>query len=250
MILRRLADAIREQNWFTVVLEILIVVIGILIGLQVDDWNQQRKDRALEQQYLDRLHTDAITAVRRQRDARNWNEERIRTQMVVLEALRSGVLTDDQSEDFSVGLAHAGSHNPLIWQWGSVEELYSTGNIRLIRDSELRDLISATETSYQRSGEIISGANQQIHISRGQISRQFDPVEYGYSTGEPTLVNFDFDALAADDEFVAAFSNLHLNSMRIYSFAEGHLATLIELEIGIERARGLESDMDNEDSQR
>jgi len=42
MILRKLADAIRQQNWFTVVLEILIVVIGILIGLQVDGWNERR----------------------------------------------------------------------------------------------------------------------------------------------------------------------------------------------------------------
>ena len=37
MILRRLAEAIRDQSWFTVVLEIMIVVIGILAGLQVDD---------------------------------------------------------------------------------------------------------------------------------------------------------------------------------------------------------------------
>ena len=249
MILRNLADAIREQNWFTVALEIQIVVIGILIGLQVDDWNEQRKDRALGQQYLDRLHTDAITAVRRQRDTEEWNEERTRTQTVVLAALRSGILTDDQRDDFSVGLTHAGSHNPLIWQWGTVEELYSTGNIRLIRDSELRDLMSATETSYQRSHEIINGANQQIHISRGQISPRFDLVEYGYWPGDQALVNFDFDALAADEEFVAAFSNLNLNSMRIYGLAEGHLDSLIKFEAGIERARGLEPRMDEEDSQ-
>ena len=38
MILRRLADAIRDQSWFTVALEIMIVVIGIFIGLQVDGW--------------------------------------------------------------------------------------------------------------------------------------------------------------------------------------------------------------------
>lgn len=42
MILRRLAQAIREQNWFEVVLEIVIVVIGILVGLQVNDWDQSR----------------------------------------------------------------------------------------------------------------------------------------------------------------------------------------------------------------
>jgi hypothetical protein len=52
MILRRLSHAIREQNWFTVVLELTIVVIGIFIGLQVDDWNQQRLGRASDQRAL------------------------------------------------------------------------------------------------------------------------------------------------------------------------------------------------------
>ena len=39
MILRKLAAAMKEQNWVTVVLEILIVVVGIFVGLQVDGWN-------------------------------------------------------------------------------------------------------------------------------------------------------------------------------------------------------------------
>ena len=42
MILRRLAESIRKQEWFTVVLEVLIVVVGIFIGLQVDEWNRAR----------------------------------------------------------------------------------------------------------------------------------------------------------------------------------------------------------------
>jgi hypothetical protein len=55
MILKRMAKAIRTQNWFTVLLEILIVVIGILIGLQVDDWNEHRKERVAERDYVERL---------------------------------------------------------------------------------------------------------------------------------------------------------------------------------------------------
>jgi hypothetical protein len=58
MILRRLAEAIREQNWFTAVLEILIVVVGLFIGLQLDDWNQRRIDRAHEAIYLQELLED------------------------------------------------------------------------------------------------------------------------------------------------------------------------------------------------
>ena len=38
--------------------EILLVVIGILIALQIDNWNESRKDRMAEQAYLSRLKED------------------------------------------------------------------------------------------------------------------------------------------------------------------------------------------------
>jgi len=52
MILRRLVDAVRDQNWVSVVLELAIVVVGIFIGLQVDDWNQRRLERENDQRAL------------------------------------------------------------------------------------------------------------------------------------------------------------------------------------------------------
>ena len=240
MILRKFANSIQEQNWFTAVLEITIVVIGIFLGLQVDSLNEERKDRALEQQYLERLHADAIAAVERQTSALNVNEEILRKQAVVIEALRASHLPPDLYDEFSVGLAYAGIHNPLIWQWGTVEELYSTGNIRLIRDLELRDLISETETHYQHDVDFIEAATQRIHISWGQISTRFDPVEYGLSPRGPAEVRFDFESLAADDEFVATFSNLHLNSKLIALFSDSHLEFLRRFEEGIAKARGLD----------
>lgn len=44
MIIRKLATALKRQDWFTVLLEVTIVVVGIFIGLQVDDWNERRKE--------------------------------------------------------------------------------------------------------------------------------------------------------------------------------------------------------------
>ena len=38
MIFNRIARGVRNQDWFTAVLELVILVIGIYIGLQVDDW--------------------------------------------------------------------------------------------------------------------------------------------------------------------------------------------------------------------
>lgn len=48
MILRRLAEGIQSQDWFTVLVEIMIVVVGIFLGLQVDDWNEERRGAAEE----------------------------------------------------------------------------------------------------------------------------------------------------------------------------------------------------------
>ncbi|WP_299949230.1 hypothetical protein [Hyphomonas sp. BRH_c22] len=38
MILRRITDAFRKQDWFTVAVETLIVFFGVFIGLQVNNW--------------------------------------------------------------------------------------------------------------------------------------------------------------------------------------------------------------------
>jgi hypothetical protein len=58
MILRRLTTALRKQDWFTVVIETLIVVFGVFIGLQVNNWNAARVERNSEQVLLLRLQEE------------------------------------------------------------------------------------------------------------------------------------------------------------------------------------------------
>ena len=52
MILDSLASGLKQRDWGKVLLEILIVVVGIFIGLQVDDWNRSRIDRSDISEYL------------------------------------------------------------------------------------------------------------------------------------------------------------------------------------------------------
>lgn len=58
MILQRMASAIKRQDWFQVNIEVLIVVIGIFLGLQVQAWYEEQNDRVLEQTYLENLLRD------------------------------------------------------------------------------------------------------------------------------------------------------------------------------------------------
>lgn len=62
MILRRISDAFRKQDWFTVGVETLIVVLGVFLGIQLGNWNDARKARSSEQQLLESLHKDVLLA--------------------------------------------------------------------------------------------------------------------------------------------------------------------------------------------
>lgn len=46
MILNKMSESLRRHDWLAVVVEIGIVIAGILIALQLDNWNQNRKAMA------------------------------------------------------------------------------------------------------------------------------------------------------------------------------------------------------------
>ena len=88
MILRRLTENLRAQNWTAIAIEFLIVVVGVFIGTQVANWNQQRlakveTERMLEQlvpelrsqlEFFDTVRTYFATSRRFADEAlRGWN---------------------------------------------------------------------------------------------------------------------------------------------------------------------------------
>ena len=58
MIVRRIVESLKNQHWTSVLIELAIVVLGVFIGLQVDNWNQARGERAAETGYLSGLRED------------------------------------------------------------------------------------------------------------------------------------------------------------------------------------------------
>lgn len=99
MILRNLAEAMREQNWFTVVLEVLIVVVGIFIGLQVDDFVEQRNREARGARVIEAIRDDINDRIAVQAEFRNvivtglaaWEETRARGLNAVLLGIIGGI---------------------------------------------------------------------------------------------------------------------------------------------------------------
>ena len=61
MRLRSLTQHLNNQNWFAVVLDLFIVVVGVFIGIQVSNWNEELNDLVRADAFVVRLHEN-ITA--------------------------------------------------------------------------------------------------------------------------------------------------------------------------------------------
>ena len=58
MLLRRITEHVKAQNWTAVALDFVIVVVGVFIGIQVSNWNEQGAQIRLGKDYESRLTAD------------------------------------------------------------------------------------------------------------------------------------------------------------------------------------------------
>jgi hypothetical protein len=63
MIRSRLVGSLRRQDWTAVVIELVTVMLGLFLGLQLNDWNDARQARAREKAALERLHEESEAIV-------------------------------------------------------------------------------------------------------------------------------------------------------------------------------------------
>ena len=155
MILRRFVGAIRQQDWLTVFLEVLIVVAAIFIGLQVDDWNNLRKDRLDEQHYLNRLHDEILNA---EKLSDRLLDRRIERQATVFDLL-DAVLVDverpslTESQCYAIGSLHY--FNIVVSGLSAAEELTASGRMDILRDKKLRAVLGALKQAQEATNTYI-----------------------------------------------------------------------------------------------
>jgi hypothetical protein len=55
--------SLRRQDWTAVMIELVTVMLGLFLGLQLNDWNDARQARAREKAALERLHEESEAIV-------------------------------------------------------------------------------------------------------------------------------------------------------------------------------------------
>lgn len=211
MILRRVIAHFRKQEWTAIFLDFLIVVAGILLAFQITEWNEARRDRALEHEYLERLHADMENTLESRGRAAQWDETRLAQQALVLNALRTGVLREEDRGAFNTGLAWFGFVSGPEVQWATVDELRSTGAMNLIRNVSLRKRILEFDADLKRRQGITENFMGSIYAFREQLGGKYEVVKFEGERNDVEL-KYDLAALAADASFLNALSQIDMLS--------------------------------------
>ncbi len=138
MLLRRITEHVKAQNWTAVSLDFVIVVVGVFIGIQVANWNDVRQDRVDEPLFLERLHEDIMTA---QTLSERLRFRRLEKQQWLTNAARTLFDGDDPigfGENECLGIAASHIYNINAANLPAFTELVSTGRLAIIRDENLR----------------------------------------------------------------------------------------------------------------
>jgi hypothetical protein len=136
MLLRRITEHVKAQNWTAIAIDFVIVVFGVFIGIQVSNWNEGRQNTDLTQSYYNRL-IDDLDAERRALQARveyiNVTDRYGQSALLAM-----GDPSAMQTSQFLVALYQASQIWTYSVQRATYDEILSSGIAGVIPDSELR----------------------------------------------------------------------------------------------------------------
>ena len=135
MAVRRFRDHVAEHNWFAVAVDVLVVVLGVFLGMQANNWNEDRLDRKRGEQYRHRLIDDLEA-----------NEEDFRTRTIYYRQVRDlgyATLQDlrhptADPAGFLSDAFKAGNILPRATQRATYDEILAAGALGLLGDESIR----------------------------------------------------------------------------------------------------------------
>jgi hypothetical protein len=169
MILRRLSQSLKEQNWTAILIEFILLVAGVFLGIQVSNWNAARADDVRAQTYLlrikDNLNYDLQAIERREvfwRQVIDYGNSAIRY-------AETGELVDGSKGKTVLAFYQASQLWPWLTNDTTYQELSNGGELGLIKDGNFRE--SLTKYYAEGAGKdldyILSSQPEYRKIVRG-----------------------------------------------------------------------------------
>jgi hypothetical protein len=155
MILRRVIAHVRKQEWTAIAIDLVIVVLGVFIGLQVQAFAVERDRQKSERDYLTRLHGEIEqlleTRARYDRTRTKFSADLLDAVKLLNEALAGMSLSPEQCD------AVAGSAHTTVppAELPTVAELLSTGRLDHLSSATVRTAILTYMQEAVRARDLI-----------------------------------------------------------------------------------------------
>lgn len=223
---RKLLENGNFQKYFWYALgEILLVVIGILIALQINNWNEERKERDREQAALERLFDESQTIVLYFRNEVAWIQELVNKLDATTKALSEKTHAELPEDEIYLWT----SLYPTSWPpRGVYDELTNSGQFKEITSDTVRSSI----IDYYRNIAFFEG---QLDYFR---SSQTDPKMFAgdaiRNIYDEEVINrrefvYDLESLANNERFISALVDGLRNQIQFQAFRQYVLDSAIEM---------------------
>ena len=145
MLLRRIMHHVKDQNWFAIGIDFVIVVLGVFIGIQVANWNDRLNDRQRALNYLDRLNQEMEINRRTLSGRRESYAAQIENGLI---AIGASVEPSDREAAWEIirSFFQASHAFTISLQRGTYDEIISAGDLALLDDQELVNALSGFYT--------------------------------------------------------------------------------------------------------
>ncbi len=168
MLLRRVIEHVKTQNWTAVAIDFVIVVVGVFVGLQVSNWNVDRFREQTEQTYINRIRED-LAANREDFQQRAAYYKQAQTNalaaLAVLDAPPESI-----GDQFLVDIYQASQALPRELGRDTYDEILSAGGAGAISDVSIRKRLA----NFYRGNRAASSRMRYIPPYR-EIIRQILP---------------------------------------------------------------------------
>jgi hypothetical protein len=214
MILNRISNAIRKQDWFTVILEFVIVVVGIFVGLQANEWALERQDRKQELAALERLFLEAKNA----HELLNENlQHTLRMNQMRRNAVQfadSNLPVPENELPLKIGINTLPYFPAVILVSVAYDELKSSGQMQLIRSALLRDQIAGFYVDLIRhiqfQQDLTDSSVRFFEAYQRHVIWDYNPDS---KTTDILLSTYNWETLRADEGFIFQIIGLLRNQL-------------------------------------
>lgn len=166
MLLRRFIDNVKQQSWFAVGLDVLVVIVGIFVGLQVTAWNNERANKATEIEYLLAIKKDLTADIESIKIIQRTNERKLAVFQQNITLLLTSGSDAEIATAFAANIYQFARFRIFRQSRAAYDNLTDVHSIELIKAKALRNYIAEY---YYKNYLITEGTQTQL----AKVSRSF-----------------------------------------------------------------------------